>query len=131
MRLGGREMATTVDGFPYPVGTDLVKDGDNAIKALAEALTGRTARSAAGLITLTGAANTTRSQVLTMPAGLFTVPPVVVVAPRTANSTRATPPLTLWSGGSPSTTAITIAGAFVNTSPLLASWIAIQAAHMP
>ena len=31
-------MATTGDGLPYPVGTDLVRDGDNAINALASAL---------------------------------------------------------------------------------------------
>ena len=32
-------MATTASGLPYPVGTDRVMDGDDAIKALAEALT--------------------------------------------------------------------------------------------
>lgn len=31
-------MATTAGGLPYPVGTDRVVDGDNAIRALAEAL---------------------------------------------------------------------------------------------
>lgn len=31
-------MATTPGGLPYPVGTDLVVDGDNAIRALAEAV---------------------------------------------------------------------------------------------
>ena len=31
-------MATTPGGLPYPVGTDKVVDGDNAIRALAEAL---------------------------------------------------------------------------------------------
>lgn len=31
-------MATTANGLPYPVGTDLVRDGDNAIQSLAEAL---------------------------------------------------------------------------------------------
>lgn len=31
-------MATTGRGLPYPVGTDLIVDGDNAIRALAEAL---------------------------------------------------------------------------------------------
>lgn len=31
-------MATTTWGLPYPVGTDKVVDGDNAIKALAEAV---------------------------------------------------------------------------------------------
>jgi hypothetical protein len=34
-------MATTAGGLPYPVGTDKVRDGDNAIKALAEALDAR------------------------------------------------------------------------------------------
>ncbi len=31
-------MALTASGLPYPVGTDLVKDGDNVIKALSDAL---------------------------------------------------------------------------------------------
>jgi hypothetical protein len=31
-------MGQTANGFPYPVGTDPVRDGDNAIKALAEAI---------------------------------------------------------------------------------------------
>lgn len=31
-------MATTANGLPYPVGTDRVADGDDAIRALAEAL---------------------------------------------------------------------------------------------
>jgi hypothetical protein len=31
-------MATTSKGYPYPVGTDRVADGDDAIKALAEAV---------------------------------------------------------------------------------------------
>lgn len=34
-------MATTVGGLPYPVGTDKVVDGDDAIKALAEAVDAR------------------------------------------------------------------------------------------
>lgn len=33
-------MATTSDGLPYPVGTDLVRDGDNVIAALASAISG-------------------------------------------------------------------------------------------
>jgi len=31
-------MATTANGLPYPVGTDKVVDGDDAIRALAEAI---------------------------------------------------------------------------------------------
>ena len=34
-------MPTNANGWPYPVGTDKVIDGDNAIKALADALPGR------------------------------------------------------------------------------------------
>ena len=34
-------MASTPSGLPYPVGTDKVVDGDNAIKALAEAIEAR------------------------------------------------------------------------------------------
>lgn len=33
---------TTTDGYPWPDGTEKVRDGDDAIRALAEALTGRT-----------------------------------------------------------------------------------------
>ena len=36
-------MANTPGGLPYPVGTDFVVDGDNAIRALAEALDRRVA----------------------------------------------------------------------------------------
>jgi hypothetical protein len=32
---------TTPGGLPYPTGTDLVRDGDNAIQALAEAIQAR------------------------------------------------------------------------------------------
>jgi len=31
-------MATTSDGIPYPVGTDLVRDGDNVMAAMASAI---------------------------------------------------------------------------------------------
>lgn len=45
---------TTPGGLPYPTGTDLVRDGDNAIKALAEAIDPRTA----GLIKVENQYNT-------------------------------------------------------------------------
>ena len=34
-------MATTDSGLPYPIGTDKVRDGDNAIEALARAVEAR------------------------------------------------------------------------------------------
>ena len=46
-------MGSTAGGLPFPVGTDLVRDGDNAIKALADALQFRMGgyRFAASLVT--------------------------------------------------------------------------------
>lgn len=31
-------MGTTADGYPYPEGTDMLPDGDDAIQALAESI---------------------------------------------------------------------------------------------
>lgn len=43
-------MATTSDGLPYPVGTDLVRDGDNVIASLASAISGLSRWIAAGRV---------------------------------------------------------------------------------
>lgn len=52
--------STTPNGYPFPVGTDLVMDGDNAMQALAEAVDGTclTTRALTTGHSLTGAANT-------------------------------------------------------------------------
>lgn len=61
---------TTTNGLPYPVGTDRVMDGDNAIQALAEAIdlktlfsgdSGTLTPAAAGFTTAAGASGLTGS----------------------------------------------------------------------
>lgn len=70
----------TAGGLPYPLGTEAVRDGDNAIKALADALEIR----GSGLLIQHALGNVT-----TQPTGLarvdfakaFKVPPTVLVTP--------------------------------------------------
>jgi hypothetical protein len=45
---------TTTNGLPYPTGTDLLMNGDNAIQALAEAIDAKTLAST-GILTLAAA----------------------------------------------------------------------------
>jgi hypothetical protein len=68
----------TAKGYPYPVGSDRVMDGDNAIQALAEAVDTRTGVSASGTATISISAAASGSVTVTFPAGRFTVPPSVV-----------------------------------------------------
>lgn len=120
--------STTVDGFPYPVGTDRVMDGDNAIQALAEALTGRTVRVASGVGSITGAANVVRSLAITFPAGRFTAPPIVLVVIRGGASTG-TPPFSVWCAASPvvTTAGATLQGSSTSANAIPVEWVAVQA----
>lgn len=70
---------TTPNGFPYPNGDDRVSNGDNMIKALAEAVDARLpARAAARLVAPTPVpANGTVNGTWTFPVGRFTVAPIV------------------------------------------------------
>jgi hypothetical protein len=81
---------TPLFGFPYPVGTDRVTDGDNAIEALARGvetqLSGGGAtvsspyRMHANQATITNpASNTGVTLAVTFPVGRFTIAPVVLV----------------------------------------------------
>lgn len=118
--------STTVDGLPYPVGTDRVMDGDDAMKALAEALTGRSARVATGSGSITGAANVVRALAITFPVGRFTAPPVVIVAIRGGVATG-TPPFSAWTGAAVTTSGATLNGSASTTNPIPVDWIAVQA----
>lgn len=72
-------MATTGKGFPYPVGTDRVMDGDNTIQALAEAVGNfHGARVWATRVSITITAAASGNATVTWPAGHFTVAPIVV-----------------------------------------------------
>lgn len=70
--------SATANGYPYPVGTDRVMDGDDAIKALAEAADAKAGITAAGQGSIVGGA-TTGQLVVTFPAGRFAVAPTAVV----------------------------------------------------
>lgn len=67
--------ATTPNGLPYPLGTDRVMDGDDAIKALATAI-----RYCVVSGTVNFAATPTAPVAVTFPAGLFTAAPHVSAA---------------------------------------------------
>lgn len=78
-------MANTPRGFPYPVGTDRVMDGDNAIQALAQAVNDRLGNMAGGLVTITpSAADTATTTAVTYPAGRFSATPIVLATPNSS-----------------------------------------------
>jgi hypothetical protein len=65
-------------GFPYPLGTDRLSDGDDVIRALATAIDGHTGVLASGLAQVATVGGTTGTLAVTFPAGRFTLPPNVV-----------------------------------------------------
>jgi hypothetical protein len=72
-------MANTAKGYPYPVGTDRVMDGDNVIRSLAEAVDTKLGCAAGGLVTITpSSAGAATAVAVTFPAGRFTVAPWMV-----------------------------------------------------
>jgi len=93
--------SSTAKGFPYPVGTDLLADGDNAIQSLAEAVDSKVGAMATGQVVIAITATTTpMSATVTFPAGRFTAAPRVLctaefnspnlMSPATANGITTT-----------------------------------------
>lgn len=74
--------ATTPKGYPYPLGTDRVMDGDDAIHALATAVDTRLGVATAGNVVtpVPTALNQQTSVAVTFPVGLFTATPAVVLS---------------------------------------------------
>lgn len=71
--------ANTPKGFPYPVGTDRVMDGDDSIHNLATAVDTKVGLHAAGVTTIASASmGVPTSIAVTFPVGRFTAVPVVV-----------------------------------------------------
>lgn len=73
-------MALTPGGLPYPIGTDFVVNGDNAIRALAEAVDARVPfRIATGTFNSGAQINigTTQDHTIQLPVGRFTQPPAI------------------------------------------------------
>lgn len=70
--------STTPKGFPYPLGTDRVMDGDDAIRNLATAVDGSVGAHAAGTVSITTpSADTGATTAVTFPVGRFTTAPRV------------------------------------------------------
>jgi hypothetical protein len=98
--------ANTPNGYPYPLGTDRVMDGDDSIHSLADAVDTKLRTSAAGVATITVAVGAATGNVaVTFPAGRFLAAPAVQV---TANAAP-----TAWFGGAGS---ITATGAIIYAS---------------
>ena len=71
--------ATTPKGYPYPLGTDRVMDGDDSIHALATAVDTNLGVQASGKATIPVVSNTTNYSVsVTYPVGRFTETPHAV-----------------------------------------------------
>lgn len=71
--------ATTPKGYPYPLGTDRLMDGDDAIHNLAQALDDNVGRVAAGQVTVNiTTLNTPASTAVTFPVGRFNASPFAV-----------------------------------------------------
>ena len=79
--------STTRAGLPYPIGTDPVSDGDDAIKNLANRLDGSSGAlasapygMAAGTVSVVFSNVPNSSAAVTFPAGRFSQPPNVLTA---------------------------------------------------
>lgn len=76
----------TAKGFPYPVGTDRVMDGDDAIRALAEKIDSAVGVMASGQATVVIPSGAFQAPVaVTFPAGRFATPPNVVCTTGSGN----------------------------------------------
>jgi hypothetical protein len=111
-------------GFPYPLGSDRLMDGDDAIKALADFLNARTGVTAQGQFTsaASGTAGAVVTTAVTFPAGRFTAVPAVVC------SSGVTDPTNIFvSANAPTTTGVgirTVRGG--GTAGFPVAWIALQ-----
>lgn len=86
--------ATTATGWPYPLGTDRVMDGDDAIKNLATMADTRLGRGiAAGSVSVpTPTVGVNGTVAVTFPAGLFVNPPHASLTVYHTNTSQFYPP---------------------------------------
>lgn len=115
-------MATTAKGFPYPLGTDRVMDGDDAIKALAQKIDTALGLMASGTTSVVLSNQSQSSTTVTFPAGRFTATPAVTAS--TASGTY------LANTVSPTTTSVQIWAAHrdgtAQSGTVSVAWIARQ-----
>lgn len=103
----------TAKGYPYPSNTDPVTNGDDSIKALAEAVDTQLGTIARGVVTMPGLASTVQTAAITFPVGRFaTAPEVICCVQSTDPSTRAA---SVYSNPTP--TGVTLAGKQTTAGP--------------
>jgi hypothetical protein len=117
--------ANTAKGYPYPLGTDRVMDGDDSIKALAEAVDVHLGRAASGVATtpVSSALNAPVTVAVTFPVGRFSAPPQVNVTAVGANPAWSTGIAATATTGGVTLTAAKVYGG--NAAASLA-WVAVQ-----
>lgn len=121
--------ATTTKGYPYPLGTDRLMDGDDAIHNLADAVNTKAGTLAGGVLTVPVTVNATNYQVaVTFPVGRFVNPPRVVCS--TLGTAPANTACCVYQNSLPTATGCVITG--VRNSgggtPFDVHWIAVDAA---
>lgn len=118
--------ANTALGYPYPLGTDKINDGDATLAALATKVDTAKGIAARGSVTINVAAiNTTYAAAVTFPVGLFTVAPVAVMQPQTGAPQDVFGSLQT----QPTTTGVNLCvRRTAGTGNLLVHWVAIQQA---
>lgn len=123
---------TTRAGLPYPVGTDRVMDGDDAIRGLAERLDGSSGTvasvpfsMAAGQANIVLSAATQAQVTVTFPTSRFTLGPVVQMSQQSTGGANI---YALRMTGPPSNTGFTaIANAAAAVSVTIpVAWLAVQ-----
>lgn len=67
---------TTAKGYPYPLGTELVSEGDNVLQQLAQAIDVQLGKVAAGAVPVTTTSSAAASLAVTFPVGRFTAAPI-------------------------------------------------------
>jgi hypothetical protein len=112
----------TPKGYPYPLGTDRLADGDDAIHSLATAIDTRLGVACSGVTVVNVATGGTAGIVaVTFPAGLFTVAPTCLAT--WAGTALAT---TACAISGPATTGMNVSGVRAGVGTLNVHWLAIQ-----
>ena len=114
--------ANTSLGYPYPVGTDRVADGDDAIHALASAVESKVGVFRCGTVVVATPDTAAGSTAVTFPAGLFTAVPAVG-----ASCVASAPIQWAANGYAPTTTGMTVrAQKTTGAASVTVSWWAAQ-----
>jgi hypothetical protein len=115
--------ANTAKGYPYPLGSDRLMDGDDAIHSLASAIDSKLGLMASGSLALTIVTGGTPVTVaVTFPVGLFTATPTCFA------SYGGTVNVQNGAGvQGPTTAGVNVSGVRNSAGTLNVSWLAVQA----